>query len=111
MTTTKKARAEAQHTPGPWRALPAENGHERHIDSGDRNGIIATINLSRGGLNAPAEGNANARAIAEVPAMLILLTELLEIWDTDGQSPDALENALGPRMSNIRTLLACVEGR
>lgn len=79
---SKRMRREAAqakgHTPKPWRV---ENPKGRFtavfITNDDGNGVIARVNLSRGGTNAPYEGEANAALITAAPDMLEVLESLL----------------------------------
>lgn len=112
-----------KHTPGPWTAVPVESGAKRrdlvyvkiqserslaYANVGARDGEVAgayaelPAGRSRGVTISPAEALANARLIAQAPAMLDVLKAIEEYFG-DMPKPTFCRD--------VRAILAAVEGR
>ena len=113
-----------KYTPGPWRVdnPDAKRFTRLHIHNDDRMGIVAEVNLSRGGSNAPWEGEANARLIAAAPDLLAELREtelnltqtLLAVKIgklTKQRRLDFVLGAIERRRDELSATLARIEGR
>lgn len=86
------------HTPGPWKAIGDEI-----VDHGngvcDLGHVLASVRMHNG------EQEANARLIAEAPAMLEALRDAIRGLDTDGQS-----SACASLNTTARAILARIDG-
>jgi hypothetical protein len=96
-------------TPGPWTFDFDEHAHNYEITTGQPHGgfveMVATVSLftEYGGPKNPTQAEADARAIAEVPAMLALLRAMTAHADR--------HNTRDPQnISEARALLARVRG-
>lgn len=76
--TTK---AQAGHTPGPWKIATERNGRAFSAIRGADGGVVATCGF-RVSVESD-EDDANARLIAQAPAMLEALEELVAEHDED----------------------------
>jgi hypothetical protein len=79
-------------TPGPWRA----HGFVVATGTGYSRAVIAR--MERLGetslLIGPGEAHANARAIAELPALVEAARALVAYWEDDDSSEDQLDEAV-----------------
>ena len=89
-----------QHTPGPWKfdqrgddyGLWGGKGHSRVLSI--RSGVIPQ--------------NADARLIAQAPAMLAALKSLTRLYDKKLMTP---VNEIAPAWESVRAILRAVEGK
>lgn len=89
-----------QHTPGPWSAMRADSAiHTLHDATGSH---FANLRGVRG-IEEIDQGEADARLIAEAPAMLETLRDVLSCCDANMSPADAVENA--------RAILARIDGK
>lgn len=98
MSTTNTA----QSTPGPWRIR--DRAHDRDIIEG-ANGYHVALVSTLVGINA-TQTDANARLIAEAPAMRAELANLAT-WLI---APDTSNATLNELRQSIRALLARIDG-
>ena len=66
-------------TPGPWTASIGKTGAHINIANNHNHPLSFGFRYSEFDVEQQAEGQANARAIAEVPAMIDALRELLRV--------------------------------
>lgn len=110
----------AQYTPGPWMAAPTYgkmlNDYSQSwgvASGGGRNLVAGCFSDGEGGDDA---AEANARLIAEAPAMVEALREMVAAFDRRwaGESDRKRKAAISPRMEeaidNMRAILARIDG-
>lgn len=100
--TKPAAPKKTQRTPGPWNV---QGRHQTEVSGPAGTHIICDL----GGGGAPSEeifeaAQADARLIAQAPAMLDALREALRVLDDDTQP-------VGTAKQMIRAILAAVEGK
>lgn len=102
------------HTPGPWRV---SSGSDRHVET--LGGHLVALAEMMGGedfIEHWGETQANARLIAEAPAMLALIKDLakgpdLHACDTRGERNDARNQWLLGMREKAKAAIACAEGK
>jgi hypothetical protein len=99
------------HTPGPWRMEPRQDIYEfdivgpEHVDDYEPEYICLTYGLGTDETNI---GEANARLIAQAPALLELCQRALRYM----QDPDGIDDALTAMAfeSDLEDVIAKVKG-
>lgn len=113
MTTTTAAptqqtsEAKTKHTPGPW----AQEWHEAHVDGCTRPALQARIVAGPRNMtvvacpfgNGEENWKANARLIAQAPAMFDVLVKLAGNGGCDAEG-------LGWAIADARAILAAIDG-
>ena len=99
-------------TPGPWALLSRGTGRLVDViqESDPSNGLAKVWLNDYRQRGVTSERRANARAIAEVPAMLALLREFVTDYERGNDGPMAWPD-LHISYNKARALLARVEGR
>lgn len=101
----------AQHTPGPWDYVIADNAEIPFVSVTDQNGDAIAYLVEGVGINVEA----NARLIAEAPGMLAALREMvalteLHIAERSGTPEEENEFLSCAYLINARALLTHIEG-
>lgn len=89
-----------QHTPGPWREEPLPNS--RIGIRADDHGYVCIVECGGPNPDRNAAQQANAHVLADAPAMLALLQELIDI---EGPQPGTSDWA-----AKVRAIIASATG-
>lgn len=107
-----------KHTPGPWRLVETDEGHEIHFGSritspGHFRSQHRPVEYEHGCFDSPdqfAEALANGRVMTASPKLLESLEDVIRAWLHEANQGDGIMEEHAPILAKARAVIAEAKG-